>query len=111
MPDLSLLMLPVLAALFFFLPGMAAILAFSTSRSGWRKDDVHFITASAGLSLSITVIVMFLLLLFAGATGTPFPFTALPVILALLTGALLALAAARHRLGPGKGEEVPGEAR
>jgi uncharacterized membrane protein len=92
------LLLLALAALFFFLPGLAVVLALAGGGSGIRKDDVHLITFSIGLSLALTIIVMYLLLLIADVTGSAFQFEALPVVLAALTIIFLAIAAIRGRL-------------
>lgn len=113
MSELTVLLLPLIGALFFFLPGMSAVLAFSTRSSFWRGDHVHFITASAGLSISMTVLVMFLILLISRVSGMAFQFVAVPVVLAAVTGAFLLAAAVRgapRTSGGMKGGEgtVPG---
>lgn len=106
MTDSSLLLLPVIALLFFFLPGMATLFAFSGEKSRWRQDDVHFITSSTGLSISVTTLLLALAFLFSSASGTSFQFLPVPVILAVLTAALLVLAALRRRI-PGMRPRTP----
>ncbi len=110
MTEITVLLLPAIAALFFFLPGMSALLAFSVKKSPWRDDETHFITSSAGLSLAITLIVMFMLLLVSQVTGLPFQFYALPAVLAAVTAAFLLIAVLKPliRGGPKSAGEYPG---
>lgn len=96
MTAFTFLLLPALGVLFFFLPGMSAVLAFSDAGNTWRGDVVRFITSSAGLSIAITLLTMFALLLVAQATQSPFKFLALPAVLAVITAAFLLLAAFRR---------------
>lgn len=98
MPDFTLLLLPVIALLFFFLPGMAAVFAFSGKKSRWRHDDIHFITISCGLSISFTALLLALTYLVARAGAMPFPFAAVPAVLAIMSAAFLIVAALRGRL-------------
>lgn len=98
MTAFTFLLLPAIGALFFFLPGMSAVLAFSGPGSAWRRDEVHFITSSAGLSIAITFLTMFALLLVSQATRSSFQFLALPAVLTGVTAAFLAFAALRGRI-------------
>lgn len=107
MTDLSPLLLPLIALLFFFLPGMAAVLAFSSAKSSWRHDDIHFITSSCGLSVSLTALLLALTYLVARAVGAPFPFAAVPVMLGAITASLLIVAAIRGRLPGMRPRQAP----
>lgn len=98
MTSLSPLLLPVIALLFFFLPGMAAVFAFAGRKSSWRHDDIHLITSSCGLSVSLTLLLLALTYLASHAAGVPFPFDAVPVLLTVLTAAFLIIAAFRGSL-------------
>ncbi len=98
MSEFTPILLPVIAALFFFLPGMSAIFAFAEKKSTWRSDDLHFIASSTGLSLAITLLAMFVLFLVSQVTHSPFQFVALPVLLGILTAAFLLIALFRSSL-------------
>lgn len=98
MSEFTPILLPVIAALFFFLPGMSAIFAFAGKKSTWRSDDLHFITSSTGLSLAITLLAMFTLFVISQVTHSSFQFVALPVILGVLTAAFLLIALFRSSL-------------
>ncbi len=107
MSELTPILLTAFAALFFFLPGMAAIFAFSGKGSAYRRDSLHFITASLGLSTSITIMAVLAAIIASGASHTPFQFYAVPAALALLTCAFLAYAALSGRLSRESARDPP----
>ncbi len=105
--------LPELAAsvaLMFFLPGLAAVLAFAEKESRWRNDIAELVAASVGISVATSIILLFLLTLVYGLYGQSLNFTVFIVILVAIAGAFLVIAATglgrksgyRRRRGEGK---------
>ena len=80
-------------ALMFFLPGLAAVLAFAERGSKWRNDITELIAASVGISVAISIILLFLLTFLSGIYGKPLNFTVFIAVLVAVAAIFLVIAA------------------
>ncbi|MCL4317476.1 MAG: hypothetical protein M1422_04305 [Candidatus Thermoplasmatota archaeon] len=56
-----LLQLAIVSAFVFFLPGFAAVIAFSDRDGKLRSDPVQLVAASAGISIAVSTLLLFTL--------------------------------------------------
>ncbi len=103
----SLIELAAASALMFFLPGLAAVLAFAEKDSRWRKEVTELIAASVGISVALSIILLFLMTFLSGIEGKALDFTLFIAALVAVTGILLMIAASGigRKFGSRKGGE------